>query len=83
MNTSYEHMSIESNKKTKTIKSLGMEKAQEKILAECLEFEKQTMKAHKNTSLFCKILFKVLRSFKLYCIPVLLQGQDNALQNLC
>lgn len=63
MNTSYEHMSIESNKKTKTIKSLGMDKAQEKILAECLEFEKQTMKAHKNTRLILQNLIQSIEIF--------------------
>lgn len=40
-----------------------MDKAQEKILAECLEFEKQTMKAHESTRLILQNLIQSTEIF--------------------
>lgn len=75
-------MSITVWKATRKTNKKQLSMAQEKILATCLEFEKQTMKAWKYRASSAKFYSK--HWDLLNCIAYLLysRGQDDALQNL-
>lgn len=56
-------MSITVGKATRKTNKKQLSMAQEKILAMCLEFEKQTMKAHENTGLLLPNLIQSIEIF--------------------